>query len=179
MLSIGEALAVLERTPRAISGLLGGLPDSWTRFAPSEGSWSAYDVVGHLIHGEKTDWMSRVAMILEHGGSRPFEPFDREAMFEASAGKQLGALVTEFAALRERGLRDLAEMRVGEAELALEGLHPSLGRVTLAQLIASWAVHDLGHVAQIAEAMAKRYRADVGPWRAFLPVVDRPDSVGD
>jgi DinB family protein len=179
LLAIGEAVAVLERTPRALGGLLEGLSDQWARFSPSEGSWSAYDIVGHLIHGEKTDWMPRVAMILEHGASRPFEAFDREAMFEASAGEELGALLAEFASLREQGLRDLAGLHLGEAELALEGLHPSLGRVKLAQLIASWAVHDLGHLAQTGEAMAKRYRAEVGPWRAFLPVVDRPDPIGD
>jgi DinB family protein len=179
LLSIREAVTVLERTPRAIGGLLEGMPDSWSRFSPSEGVWSAYDIVGHLIHGEKTDWMQRIAMILEHGTSRPFEPFDREAMFDASAAKRIDALLAEFASLREQGLRDLAAIRLGEAELSLEGLHPALGRVTLAQLIAAWAVHDLGHLAQIGEAMAKRYRTEIGPWRAYLPIVDRPDLIGD
>jgi hypothetical protein len=179
MLSIDEAVAVLARTPRALSGLLEGLPDPWVRFSPAEGSWSAYDIVGHLIHGEKTDWMPRVAMILENGASRPFVPFEREAMFEASSGKEVSALLAELAELRERGLLELDALHLGEAELALEGSHPTLGRVTLAQLIAAWAVHDLGHIAQISEAMAKRYRSEIGPWRALLPVVDRPDPIGD
>jgi DinB family protein len=179
LLAILEAVAVLERTPRAIDGLLEGMPDSWTRFSPSDGVWSAYDIVGHLIHGEKTDWMPRIATILEHGASRPFEPFDREAMFQASTGRGLDALLAEFSSLREQGLRDLAAIPMGDAELSLEGVHPAFGRVTLAQLIAAWAVHDLGHVAQIAEAMAKRYRTEIGPWRAYLPVVDRPDAIGD
>lgn len=179
MLSIGEAVAVLGRTPRAIAGLLEGLSDQWAQFSPSKGSWSAYDIVGHLIHGEKTDWMPRVALILEHGASKPFVPFEREAMFEASGGKDLGALLVEFSALRKRRLLELEALRLGEAELDLEGTHPSLGRVTLAQLIAAWAVHDLGHLAQISEAMAKRYRGEIGPWRAVLPVVERPDPIGD
>jgi hypothetical protein len=179
MLSIGEAVAVLERTPRAIGSLLEGLPDQWARFSPSEGSWSAYDIVGHLIHGEKTDWMPRVVMILDHGESQPFEPFEREAMFEASAGKDLGALLAELSSLRERGLLELNARHLGDGELTLEGLHPTLGPVTLEQLIAAWAVHDLGHMAQLSEALAKRYRAEIGPWRALLPVVDKPDLIGD
>jgi hypothetical protein len=179
LLSIDEAVAVLERTPRAISRLLEGLPDPLARFSPSEGSWSAYDIVGHLIHGEKTDWMPRVALILEHGASKPFVPFEREAMFGASEEKDLGSLLAEFSALRERGLLEIERLQLGEAELAREGMHPSLGRVTLAQLIAAWAVHDLGHLAQISEAIAKRYRDEIGPWRALLPVVDKPDPIGD
>jgi hypothetical protein len=179
MLSLDEAVAVLERTPRAIGSLLEGLPEPLAQFSPSEGSWSAYDIVGHLIHGEKTDWMPRVAMILEHGASQSFVPFEREAMFEASSGKDLSALLAELSTLRERGLLELDALHLGEGELALEGLHPILGLVTLAQLISAWAVHDLGHLAQISEAMAKRYRTDIGPWRALLPVVDKPDLIGD
>ena len=179
MLSIDEAVAVLERTPRAIVGLLEGVPDAWTQFSPAEGSWSAFDIVGHLIHGEKTDWMPRVAMIRKHGTSKPFVPFEREAMLEASQGKNLGALLLEFSALRNQGMLELEALHLEDAELALEGLHPALGRVTLAQLIAAWAVHDLGHLAQISEAMAKRYRDEIGPWRALLPVVDKPDPIGD
>ena len=179
MLSLDEAVAVLERTPRAIGGLLGGVPDTWAQFSPAEGSWSAFDIVGHLIHGEKTDWMPRVAMTLEHGASKPFVPFEREAMLEASQGKDLGALLVEFSALRNQGLRELDALHLGEGQLALEGMHPVLGLVTLGQLIAAWAVHDLGHLAQISEAMAKRYRDEIGPWRALLPVVDRPDPIGD
>jgi hypothetical protein len=118
-------------------------------------------------------------MILEHGASQSFVPFEREAMFEASSGKDLSALLAELSTLRERGLLELDALHLGEGELALEGLHPILGLVTLAQLISAWAVHDLGHLAQISEAMAKRYRTDIGPWRALLPVVDKPDLIGD
>lgn len=179
MLSIDDAEAILARTPRALHGLLDGMPEEWARFSPAAGSWSAYDIVGHLIYGEKTDWMPRIAIILEHGASTPFVSFDREAMFHESAGKGIDALLDEFEQLRAQNLRDLSARGLGDAELALEGLHPELGRVTMAQLVAAWAVHDLGHLAQAAEAMAKRYRTDIGPWRAFLPVVERPDVMGD
>ena len=179
MRSISDAVSVLARTPRALHGLLDGIPDGWARFSPAEGSWSAYDIVGHLIHGEKTDWMPRISLILAHGDSAPFEPFDREAMFDASTGKGMDRLLEEFEQLRAKNLRDLEALGLGDAELAMEGLHPALGRVTMAQLVAAWAVHDLGHLAQAAEAMAKRYRTDIGPWRAFLPVVERPDPIGD
>ena len=179
MLSIDDATSVLARTPRALHGLLDGMPDEWARFSPAEGSWSAYDIVGHLIYGEETDWMPRIALILEHGAATPFVPFDREAMFDESEGKSLDVLLEQFERLRATNMRDLDARKLGDTELQLEGLHPSLGRVTMGQLIAAWAVHDLGHLAQAAEAMAKRYRTDIGPWRAFLPVVDRPDPIGD
>jgi hypothetical protein len=179
MLSIDDAVSVLARTPRALRGLLDGMPDAWTRFSPAEGSWSAYDIVGHLIYGEETDWMPRIELILEQGAARPFVPFDREAMFDESAGKTVEMLLDRFEQLRSKNLDDLRALGLGDTQLALEGLHPGLGRVTMAQLLAAWAVHDLGHLAQAAEAMAKRYRTDIGPWRAYLPVVERPDPIGD
>ena len=179
MMSVDDAVEILARMPRALHGLLDGMPDDWARFSPAEGSWSTFDIVGHLIYGEETDWMPRIALILEHGAAIPFVPFDREAMFDESAGKTLDVLLERFERLRAKNLGDLDALGLGAAELALEVLHPALGRVTMSQLVAAWAVHDLGHLAQAAEAMAKRYRTDIGPWRAFLAVVERPDPIGD
>lgn len=173
MTLVDDALPVLARTPEVLRALLAGVPDAWIGFRAQPGSWSAYDVVGHLIHGDRTDWIPRTRVIVTHGASQPFTPFDREGMRDATDG--LDALLDVFASARAQSLADLAELRLGEADLAREGMHPGLGRVTLGQLIASWVVHDLSHVAQIAETMAKRYAEDVGPWRAYLPVLDRAE----
>ncbi|HET7042612.1 MAG TPA: DinB family protein, partial [Gemmatimonadales bacterium] len=136
-------------------------------------TWSAYDIVGHLIHGERTDWIARTEHILAHGAAIPFPPFDREAMFRESAGRPLETLLAEFAGLRAASLARLDALGLGTADLARPGLHPALGPVTLRQLLATWVVHDLGHLAQIERVMAKRYREAVGPWRAYLPILDR------
>ena len=171
--SLPSAVAVLERTPAVFFALLAGLPDDWT--APDEGpeTFSAFDNVGHLIHGERTDWIPRARLILAQGESRTFEPFDRFAQQRESAGKSLGELLDEFARLRAENLATLGGWEIGERELALEGVHPALGAVTLRQLLATWVAHDLGHLAQTARVMAKQYRGAVGPWRAYLPVLDR------
>lgn len=168
-----QAIAVLSRTPATLDALLRGLPNVWT--TPNEGgeSWSAYDIVGHLIHGERTDWIPRARVILQHGDSRPFEPFDRFAQFRDSKGKTLGALLDEFAAQRRGNLEILRGLRLGPRELGLRGVHPAFGVVTLEQLLATWVAHDLGHVAQIARVMAKQYADAVGPWRQYLPVLTR------
>ena len=170
---LAHALEVLERTPATFRALLGGLPDRWT--APNEGpeTFSAFDNLGHLVHGERTDWIPRARIILEHGRSRPFDPFDRFAQAHESRGKRVGDLLDELARLRAENLETLRGWRLGTRELALDGEHPALGRVTLAQLLAAWVVHDLGHLAQTARVMAKQYRDEVGPWRAYLPIVDR------
>jgi hypothetical protein len=170
---LDDAAAVLERTPAALRALLGGLPEAWT--APNEGpeTFSAFDNVGHLIHGERADWIPRARLILAQGARRTFAPFDRLAHREESRGRTLAELLDEFAALRAENLATLRGWRLGGRELALEGEHPALGAVTLGQLLATWAAHDLGHVAQIARVMAKQYRDAVGPWRAYLPVMDR------
>ena len=168
-----HALDVLERTPATFRALLAGLPDAWT--APNEGpdTFSAFDNVGHLIHGERADWIPRARIILAQGPDRRFEPYDRFAQYRESEGKSLADLLDEFARLRSANLATVREWRLGERELALEGEHPAFGSVTLRQLLAAWVAHDLGHVAQTARVLAKQYRDAVGPWRAYLPVLDR------
>lgn len=176
ILDVADATAVLERTPAAVRALLSGLPESWTTADEGPKTFTAFDNVGHLIHGERADWLTRAQIILAQGDNRRFEPYDRFAQDRESAGKSLAQLLDEFAALRAANLATLRSWKVGERELALEGEHPAFGRVTLAQLLAAWVVHDLGHIAQISRVMAKRYREDVGPWRAYLPILDRGPS---
>ena len=169
-LHISDAVAILERTPAAISALLDGVPDTWARATEGEGTWSPYDVVGHLVHGERTDWMPRARHILS-GEPRPFAPFDRTAQFTESEGKSLGELLATFTELRGRSVAGLLEMNLGESDLARAGRHPDFGEVTLGQLLAAWVVHDLDHVAQIARTMAKVYADAVGPWQAYLSIL--------
>ena len=167
------ALEVLERTPATFRALLGGLPEAWT--APNEGphTFSAFDTLVHLVHGERTDWIPRPRIILAQGAERRFEPFDRFAQYHESRGKSVADLLDEFARLRAENLATLRGWNLTGAELALEGEHPALGTVTLRQLLATWVAHDLGHIAQTARVLAKQYRDEVGPWRAYLPVLDR------
>jgi hypothetical protein len=169
-LNLKEAVAVLERTPAAVGALLGGVPEVWARATEGEGTWSPYDVVGHLVHGERTDWMPRARHILS-GESRPFEPFDRTAQFTESEGKSLAELLTTFAELRRSSLAELLALNLSEEDFRRTGRHPELGGVTLGQLLATWVVHDLDHVAQIARTMAKVYADAVGPWRAYLSIL--------
>jgi hypothetical protein len=168
-----RALEILERTPAALRGLLGGLPEAWT--SPNEGpdTFSAFDNLGHLIHGERTDWIPRARIILAPASNRRFEPYDRFAQKRENQGKSLADLLDEFTRLRSENVATLRGWRLSDAQLNLQGEHPELGVVTLRQLLATWAAHDLGHVAQIARVMAKQYRDAVGPWRAYLPVLDR------
>ncbi|MFL6237632.1 MAG: DinB family protein [Thermoanaerobaculia bacterium] len=166
-------IAVLERTPHTLRALLSGLPPAWTGATEGPETWSPYVIVGHLIHGERTDWIPRARLILDQGPERRFTPYDRFAQFRESEGKSLADLLDEFARLRAANLDTLAGWRLTDAELALEGEHPDFGPVTLRQLLATWVAHDLGHVAQTARVMAKQYREAVGPWRAYLPVLER------
>ena len=170
---LAHALAVLERTPATLRALLAGLPDEWTH--PNEGpdTFSAYDNVGHLVHLERTDWVARARIVLAQGPERRFAPVDRFGMYRESAGRPLAALLDDFARLRAANLETVRGWSLGERELALEAEHPAFGAVTLQQLLAAWAVHDLGHVAQTARVMARQYRDAVGPWRAYLPILDR------
>ncbi len=168
---IEQSLAILERTPRVLDGWLRGLPEFWVLGTEGGDTWSPYTVVGHLIHCEKTDWIPRTEIILNHGVSRAFDPFDREAQFRDSKGKTLETLLDEFAAARQQSLRRFVELNITEDKLALEGTHPTLGRVTLRQLLSCWTAHDLAHLTQIARVMARQYREEVGPWAAFLSVM--------
>ena len=166
-------MAVLERMPRTLRAMLAGLPPTWTDATEGPETWSPYVIVGHLIHGERTDWIPRAQLILAQGPQRRFTPYDRFAQLRESQGKSLAQLLDEFARLRTENLAILGGWRPTDAQLALEGEHPEFGPVTLRQLLATWVAHDLGHVAQTARVMAKQYRQAVGPWRAYLPVMDR------
>jgi len=172
-LDLAQAVAVLERTPAALRSLLAGLPPDWTDADEGPDTWSPWAILGHLVHGERTDWIPRARIILARGEERRFAPFDRQAQFRDSRGRSLAELLDEFARLRSDNLATLAGWRLTQAELALEGVHPAFGPVTLRQLLATWVVHDLGHLAQIARVMAKRYTSEVGPWVAYLPVLTR------
>lgn len=166
-----ECQALLSRTPAALDALLRGLPEPWIHATEGPGTWSPYDVIGHLIHAEKTDWMPRLRIMLDHGTSRPFDPFDRQAQLRDSGGKPLAALLDEFRALRVESLAALAALGLQPAQLELQGTHPELGLVNVRQLLATWTAHDLAHLLQISRVMAKRLKADVGPWAAFLSVM--------
>jgi hypothetical protein len=168
-----HGMAVLERTPSTLRAMLRGLGPAWTDATEGPETWSPYVIVGHLIHGERTDWIPRAQLILAQGPSRRFTPYDRFAQLRESQGKSLADLLEEFARLRVENLATLAGWRLTDAELVLEGEHPEFGAVTLRQLLATWVAHDLGHVAQTARVMAKQYREAVGPWRAYLPILDR------
>ncbi len=171
---LDEAVALLERTPSALDALLRGMPETWVACDEGPETWSPYVVLGHLIHGEKTDWIPRARRILEHGEKRAFDPFDRFAQLRDSKGKTVPELLDEFSILRRRSLDELADMKLGEQDLERRGRHPELGAVTLGQLLATWTVHDLDHVQQIVRVMAKRWSDACGPWKAYLRVVREP-----
>lgn len=172
-MNLAESVEILKVTPGLLRTWLANLSSAWVHCDTGPDTFSPFDVVGHLIHGERTDWMVRLRLILEHGTSRPFERFDRLAMYEESRGKTLAMLLDEFAALRDRNLRELIGLKLTSADLQKEGMHPDLGKVTVSQLIATWVAHDLNHIDQIARTMANRHREAVGPWRAYLSVLNR------
>ena len=165
--------AVLERTPQTLRAMLAGLPPEWTNANEGPDTWSPYVVLGHLIQGERADWITRASQILSSDEDRRFAPFDRFAQFRESQDKPLVALLDEFDKLRRENLATLAAWQLTDAQLSLEGEHPAFGPVTLRQLLSTWVAHDLGHIAQIARVMAKQYRDEVGPWRAYLSILDR------
>jgi hypothetical protein len=169
--SLAEAVAVLTRTPATLDALLRGLPNTWVHCNEGNDTWSALDIVGHLVCGECTDWMPRVRIILENGEARPFDPFDRFAQSRESQGKSLEQRLDEFARLRSENLAALQALNLQPQDLTLRGTHPALGVVTLSQLLATWAVHDLTHVHQLSRVMAHRYGKAVGPWSAYLGVL--------
>lgn len=167
-----HALEILQRTPSVLQTLLQGLSEPWQRNNEGPETWSPYDVVGHLIHGEETDWIPRLQIILQHGEARAFDPFDRVAFFEKSKGKTLTELLEIFASLRAKNLQTLLALDLQPRDFDRTGVHPAFGRVTLRQLLATWVVHDLGHLRQIARVLAKQYGEEVGPWREYLSVLD-------
>jgi hypothetical protein len=169
---LNKAIPVLGRTPLVMRSLLQGLPEEWIYENEGKDTWSPFDVIGHLIHGEKTDWMVRSEIILGDGPDKVFEPFDRFAQFEDSKGKTLEALLTEFETLRNGNLELLKSKQLSSEDLNLEGIHPELGTVTLAQLLSAWVVHDLGHITQISRVMAKQYKNEVGPWPKYMTILN-------
>jgi hypothetical protein len=179
--SLADAIALLSRTPATLNALLRGLPNVWVRGNEGRGNegrgnegndtWNAFDIVGHLISGERTDWMPRVGIMLENGEARPFDPFDRFAQLKESQDKSLEQLLDDFARLRRENLAALQALNLQPEDLTRRGRHPALGVVTLSELLATWAVHDLTHVHQLSRVMAHQYRDAVGPWRAWLGVL--------
>ena len=168
-----QSIEILERTPKTLRSLLEGISDPWHLNNEGPETFSPFDVVGHLIHGEETDWIPRTKIILEHRESRPFTPFDRFAFYEKSKGKSLTELLATFEKLREQNVEVLKGLNLTAERLDLKGTHPELGQVTLRQLLATWATHDLGHLGQIVRVMAKQYGSEVGPWKEFISILKR------
>ena len=167
-------VAVLRRTPDTFRALLAGLPAEWTDATEGPETWSPHAIMGHLVHTERAGWITRARVVLAQGESPRFAPLDRFAQFRESEGKTMAELLDEFARLRAESVAEVEGWRLTHAQLALEAEHPAFGPVTLRQLLATWVAHDLGHLAQTTRVMAKQYRDAVGPWRAYLPVMDRP-----
>lgn len=163
---------MLARTPTTLETLLTGLPPEWVHQNDGPGTWSSYEILGHLLLGESTNWLPRARMILEHGTDRPFEPFDRLAMLSWEHGP-VDALLARFTEARRASLEELSSYQLSASDLDRRGRHPEFGEVTLGQMLATWVAHDLTHLAQVGEVLARRYRDDVGPWRAYLPALDR------
>jgi hypothetical protein len=167
---IDKAVEMLERTPAVVRAMLGGLSDEWLS-GGSEESWAPFDIVGHLIHAEMTDWIPRAKIILKQGENRTFVPFDRFAQFELSKGKSLAGLLDEFERERQKSLDELRSMNLTRDQLTLKGIHPEFGEVALSELIAAWVAHDMTHIRQIAQFLAKKYTNEVGPWKEFLSIL--------
>lgn len=171
--SIDKALEILGRTPKILETYLENLSDEWVFCNEGDATWSAFDIVGHLIHGEKTDWIPRLRIILNSSENKTFEPYDRFAQFEESKGKTLQELLKEFSDLRHQNMTYLESLQLNETQLKLKGTHPELGEVTLKNLLATWVVHDFGHIAQVSRVMAKQYKDEVGPWTAYLSILNK------
>ena len=171
--NISHAINLLTRTPIVLRAMLEGLPSEWISSNEGVKTWSLYDVIGHLIHGERTDWIPRARIILEEGERRTFETFDRNAQFEESTGNSIEELLDTFESLRRENIQRLREMKLEPEDLRRSGKHPEFGRVTLEELLATWVAHDQDHVVQISRTMARQYRAAVGPWQAYLSVMKK------
>ena len=168
---INKAIEILQRTPSVIETLLSGLSDDWTMNNEGENTWSPYDVLGHLIHGEKTDWIPRTKIILSDAEDKTFEPFDRFAQERESQSKTITDLLQEFKTLRAENMRELKSLKIDTQTLQKKGIHPELGEATLRELLSAWVVHDLGHISQITRVMAKQYSSEVGVWTAYLGIL--------
>lgn len=171
--SIDKTFEVLERTPKILKIYLENLSDEWTHCNEGPDTWSAFDIVGHLIHGEKTDWIPRLKIVLSDLEHKRFEPYDRFAQFEESKGKTLNEMLLEFSELRAKNLDYLKSLNITEDDLSKKAIHPELGEVSLKNLLASWVTHDLGHIAQITRVMAKQYKEEVGPWVEYISILNR------
>ena len=172
-LNITDATRILTNTPSTLRCQLANLDERWVTANYGPDTFSPFDVIGHLIHGEQHDWITRLKTILDHGTNKPFDPFDRYAMYEESTGKSIQNLLDEFEDARRTNLKTLDSLNLTDDDLAKQGTHPALGTVTAAQLIATWAVHDLNHIHQIAKCMARQYRDQIGPWREYITFIDR------
>ena len=170
---LNKRIEILSRTPVVLESLLNNLSEEWLLNNEGEYTWSPYDVIGHLIHGEKTDWIPRAKIILSDTADKTFEPFDRFAQMNDTQGKSIGALLQEFKALRTENIKELKAFELNAEKLARKGIHPALGVATLEELLSTWTVHDLGHIAQISRVMAKQYQSEVGPWRAYLGILKK------
>jgi DinB family protein len=176
---LDSSIDILRRTPPLLHALLDDIPDDWARGNEGPETFSPFDVVGHLIDGEETDWMTRARIVLSNETDKSFTPYDRYRHYERNKGRTLESLLDEFQRLREQNLTELSGWKLDEPDLDRAGTHPMFGDVTLRQLLAAWVVHDFGHIAQIARVMAKQYREEVGPWVPFMPVLtdhERPRS---
>lgn len=171
--NLQKAIEVLTRTPEVLATLLHELSDEWIHQNEGEATWSPFDVMGHLIHGEKADWIARMEIILSDGTNKTFVPFDRFAQFEESKGKNIAQLIAEFKDLRKQNLVILQSKTIDALALTKKGIHPVFGEVTLKNLLATWVAHDLGHIAQITRVMAKQYKDEVGPWEEYLPILHK------
>jgi len=171
--SLSKSIEILEHTPGVLIAMLENVSADWTSNNEGGDTWTVYDIVGHLIHGEKTDWIPRMEIILSDKPGKTFEPFDRLAQFEESKGKSLVQLLAEFKNLRQKNIENLRSKNLTGKDLEATGIHPTFGSVTLSQLISTWTVHDLNHIAQISRVMAKQYKAEVGPWVNYLSILQR------
>ena len=169
--NLSDSIALLSRTPIILTSLLNGLPDPWITNNDGDQTWSPYDIVGHLIHGEKTDWIPRARIILSDQQDKTFVPFDRFAQNEESKGKSIEQLLSEFSKLRTENVEELKAMNITSKKLEMTGIHPELGVATLAQLLATWTAHDLNHIRQMTRVMARNYKEEAGPWRAYMPIL--------
>ncbi len=169
--TLKKSIEILERTPDVLNIMLQNISVEWTANNEGEQTWSAYDIIGHLIHGESTDWIPRAKIMLSEKPDKKFEPFDRLAQFDESKGKSLTQLLDEFKALREKNIQYLRSKELTDKDLEKKGIHPAFGEVTLSQLFSTWVVHDLNHIAQISRVMAKQYKEEVGPWIEYLGIL--------